>query len=727
MKWLIRIVALLVGVIALALVALKLFIDPNDYKPQIEQQVEQLTGRNLSIGGDIGLSLVPVALELSDVELANAEGFDDPYFARIESLIIKARLLPLLRKELAVDALSLHGFSLYLQAKADGRNNWQDLSGSVTDGGEQPDAADDTGASSGGSPLAALAVNGIELVDAAVQYNDQQNGQLVQLTKLNLTTGRIQFDRPFDLDFSANAAHKQGQQQAAADVRLNAKVTLAQSLQQFILHDIELNLRANAPAVLPEAVDLKLHANSQIDLATQQAVLNDARIEVLGVPLSLQAKIENWQQALHISGRLQGNAIRPRELAQRFAIELPPMSSAQALSQVTLNTAFDLQDNRLRLQPLTLTLDDSKLDGEVSVNLNNSAVRYQLALDRINVDDYLPPPPASAEGTSVEVKTTSDSSQQDVPEQDLPIPFDMLATLNLQGRFEIASLQFAGHSIEQLRLDSRVQGGVITLDPLSLNVLEGRIRGKSVIDTRKRNLKVQQSLQAEGLQIANIANPIVAALIPDQQVDMRGTGKLYADVHSRGLRLSTLQQQLGGKAGFAFDDIVADGLDIEYLARGVITDYLQSKKLKVKPEWRGSYQPKNVTAFDVVRADFNIDKGVARTQNLLLDSKRIDVTGKGEIDIARQTLDMYTITDLTPRQLKTTAEKLLDEPLPVRVYGPWAAPQVDVDTGPMKAVLAKQAKAKVKAKTEKKIETKKQQLQDKVQDKLKDKLKNLLR
>ncbi len=722
MKWLLRLLALLLGAIVVAVVAMKLLIDPNDFKPQITQQVEQATGRKLDIGGDIGLSLLPLGLTLSQVELANAEGFDDPYFARIEALTVKVQLLPLLRKELAVDALSLRGFALNLQVKADGRNNWEDLSRGepVADADATASAgAEQTPAAS--SSLAALAVNGIDIADATVQFNDQQNGQLIRLDKFNLATGSIRFDQAFELDFSASATHAQQAQRLAAEIRLRSRVTLAQSLQQFALDGVQLTLRANVPGMLPEPVDLALQANSRIDLAQQLVSVSDARIEVFGLPLQLQANIENWQQGLHISGTLRADDIKPRELAQRLAVELPSMQSAQALTQAALDITFDLQNKQLQLKPLGMSLDASKLKGSVAVNLDTTAVRYQLSLDRINVNDYLPPPADTDTPPAVQPVAAS------AAEQDLPVPFDLLAGLNIDGRFEIGSLQLMAYRIEQLSLNARARNGVIELDPLTLNVLDGSIRASSVIDTRRRTLQVVQRLQADKLQIASIVNPIVAALIPDQKIDVRGTGDLYAELRTSGLRISTLQQQLDGKAGFAFDDIIVNGLDSEYLARGVIADYLQSKKIAVKPDWRGSYRPKNVTAFDVVKADFDIRKGVARTDNLLLDSKRIEVTGKGNIDLPRQTLDLYTVTDLTPRQLKTTAEKLLDEPLPVRVYGPWAAPQVDVDTAPMQALLANQAKAKVKARvkarTDKKIETKKQQLRDKARDKLK----NLLR
>ena len=727
MKWLLRFVAGVALLAVLVVVAILLFVDPNDYKPQIEQQVELATGRQLRIGGEIGLSLLPLGLELSQVELANAKGFDDPYFARIDSMVIKVRLLPLLKQELAIDALSLDGLSVFLQVKPDGVNNWRDLSTTSTaaDATIPDEAAAPATEQRTQSPLAALAVNGIEITNAQVQFSDQSSDQLIQLSQLNLTTGDIRFDQPFDMALNVNVGQRQAGQQNAADIHLKTAITIGRSLQQFVLDDIQLAIKAKLPAVQPEPVKLNLRADSRIDLAGQQVELRDAEIDAMYTTLKLQARLEDWRNSLHISGKLQTVDIQPKALLQKLAIELPAMQSPGAMSLAKLSTQFDLQDNRLVLKPLELVLDGSLLKGDVNVNLASMAIRYQLQLDKLNVDDYLPPLPP--ESQTVELAQAQSEVAEAAPEQDLPIPFEALATLDLQGRFSVGQLQVAGFDISRLSISSKARNGVIVLSPVRLNVLEGDITADTTIDTRVRQLKVKQTLKAESLQIADIANPIVAALIPEQKVDMRGVGGLYVDVSTQGLRIGALQKGLNGKAGFEFGNIDANGLDIEFLARGVIADYLESKKLDVKPEWRGSYQPKNVTAFDIVKADFAIRNGVATTNNFVMDSKRIDVTGKGSINIPEQTLDMVTVTDLTPRQLKTTAEKVLDEPLPVRVYGSWAAPQIDVDTGPMKAVVARLAKQKVKARVQEKIETQKQQLRDKTRDKLNNNLKNLFR
>lgn len=66
----------IVAIVMLAVLAVAIamaVIDPNDYKPQIEQAVERQTRLDLQLEGDIGWSLLPLGLELNDVN-ATLEG-----------------------------------------------------------------------------------------------------------------------------------------------------------------------------------------------------------------------------------------------------------------------------------------------------------------------------------------------------------------------------------------------------------------------------------------------------------------------------------------------------------------------------------------------------------------------------------------------------------------------------------------------------------------------------
>ncbi|MDX8407066.1 MAG: AsmA family protein, partial [Mariprofundaceae bacterium] len=118
---------IVLGVLVVVLLVAPFFIDVNDYKTRIEQEVEDATGRHLSIGA-VQASLFPwVGVRLDDVHLANRSGFSGHDFLSVERLHVKLALLPLLNRELEIKQFEVASPKVYLERHSDGQNNWDDL------------------------------------------------------------------------------------------------------------------------------------------------------------------------------------------------------------------------------------------------------------------------------------------------------------------------------------------------------------------------------------------------------------------------------------------------------------------------------------------------------------------------------------------------------------------------------------------------------------------------
>ena len=120
----------LVALIIILLLAIKLFVDPNDYKDRIASAVKSSTGRDLTLSGPIKLSVFPwIALELNGVSLGNPPGFTSQPFAAVQHAAVRVKLFPLLRKELQIGQVEIDGLDLRLLKNAKGEGNWQNFGG----------------------------------------------------------------------------------------------------------------------------------------------------------------------------------------------------------------------------------------------------------------------------------------------------------------------------------------------------------------------------------------------------------------------------------------------------------------------------------------------------------------------------------------------------------------------------------------------------------------------
>ena len=119
------------GVLLAAIIAVAIFaatFDPNQYKPQIVDLVKDRTGRTLTMDGKIGLTFFPkIGAEVEKVTLSEPKSTKS--FARIEEARVALALLPLLRKQVIVDQVTLSGLAVDLVRYKDGRTNFDDLLG----------------------------------------------------------------------------------------------------------------------------------------------------------------------------------------------------------------------------------------------------------------------------------------------------------------------------------------------------------------------------------------------------------------------------------------------------------------------------------------------------------------------------------------------------------------------------------------------------------------------
>ena len=117
-----------VGLIAIGLIILITFVNPNKFKPLIEKSVTQATGRTINLDGDISWKIYPnIGLTLRDVSLSNPSNestfVNNSNFFSLKSADISIALLPLLNHKIELKTLNIDGLDIALIQK-NNVNNW---------------------------------------------------------------------------------------------------------------------------------------------------------------------------------------------------------------------------------------------------------------------------------------------------------------------------------------------------------------------------------------------------------------------------------------------------------------------------------------------------------------------------------------------------------------------------------------------------------------------------
>ena len=125
LKW---VLAGAAGLIIVAAFYLLVVFDLNDFKAEITNKVEQQTGRELQIAGDIGWTIYPsLGLSLTDVKLSNPKGFAPEQMLEVSELTAAVALMPLFNKDLQIQQLHLDGVTANLVTRKDGSSSMDGL------------------------------------------------------------------------------------------------------------------------------------------------------------------------------------------------------------------------------------------------------------------------------------------------------------------------------------------------------------------------------------------------------------------------------------------------------------------------------------------------------------------------------------------------------------------------------------------------------------------------
>jgi len=204
------------AIFIVALVAVSLFFDPNDYKVEISTAVEQATGRQLSLDGDLELDIFPrLRVAIGAAELSNAAAFGDAPFATIQGAGLAVGLLPLLSRRVEIGEARLEGLVLNLARNEQGQNNWQELGGTAA-----PESASSTADSAG----LELDVGAIIIADAETNWSDAAAGSDWQFGDFNMNAEGLGPAAAFPLSVDLSLSGDEVQMEVSASGALENSV-----------------------------------------------------------------------------------------------------------------------------------------------------------------------------------------------------------------------------------------------------------------------------------------------------------------------------------------------------------------------------------------------------------------------------------------------------------------------------------------------------------------------
>lgn len=608
--------AVLFALLAVAAGVVYALFDAEAIKRQIAEQVAAKTGRVLTIGGDVGLSIWPeLAVRAGRVSLSEADGKTD--FAAIDSLRVAVAVMPLLSGRLEAREIEIDGLALTLIKRRDGSLNIDDL---LAGQKEKPAGEAKPAAPESSQPLQ-VDIAGLALRNARFTWRDQTTGKTTQLSSIDFSTGRLQADS------------------AAATLAIDALKLATRGSSG----DDSFEFAIDMPAIRLAGQRLETPFSGNLGLVSSKLPMRSLK--------------------LPLSGKL--------------AVDLAKSSASLGLDTRLDESIIGLQLAVERFSPLFFNFD--------------------LKIDQLNVDRYLPPKPSASAGQAT---PTGGEAPIAKGKADDAIDLSALNALNFRGRVAIGQLQAQGLKVSALDARIAAANGRLDISPMTAKLYGGSLDGALGVNARGNVLTVRQKLA--GIDIRALMKDAI------DKEPLEGRGSLSLDVNTRGANADALKRALAGQAALELRDGAVRGVNVGKM--------LRDAKAVLKSGQVGSATASTTekTDFSELTASFRIAGGVARNDDLAMKSPLLRLGGAGDIDIGNSRIDYLakvSIVDTAQGQEGKELAELRGITIPIRLRGPFDKLSYSLEVGDL---LKDAAKAKV--------EEKKQELKQKANEKLQEKL-----
>jgi AsmA protein len=626
-KWVLILVGILIVLIVSALLIIPLFVDVKQYKPQIEEQVSKATGRPFTLGEDLSLTLFPWAgLSFSDLHLGNPPGFKEKDLLTVKSFEVRVKLLPLISRDIQVKRFILEGPRIVLEKNKKGLGNWEGIGKASEEVSPGPPKKKEKPAGEKpleGLPIKTLAVGEFAITEGSVLWIDQAKGVRREISDVTFRLQDVSLDRPIGLAFSASLDGR--------PVVLEGKV----------------GPLGKEPGKGSIPLNISLKALEQLDVSLKGKIIDPATRPQFDLALGLAP-------------------FSPRKLMkaldQTFPVET---TDTETLNHVAFKAALQGNTQSMSVSGGVLDLDDSNLKFSIKAkDFSRPDVTFDLHLDQIDLDRYLPPPSDKKPAESEK------EGKAPAPKQK-KTDYAPLRRLILNGTIRVDKLKAQGAKIQDLYLKVTGKSGQFNLDPLTVKLYQGDMSAKGELDVRKDIPKSSIEIHAKKIQ----AGPLLKDFLKKNFLE--GTVDSNVTIGMSGDNAQMIKESLNGNGELHFKDGAIVGIDLAGMVRNVKTAFGLAEK--------GAERPR--TDFSELHAPFTITNGVVKTPKTSLMSPLFRVQAEGKADLVKENLD-FRVEPKFVTTLKGQGDKMERSGLmvPVLVTGSFSDPKFRPD---LKGMLKK--------------------------------------
>ena len=455
----------LLGLI-LVIYVLPELVSPNHYKTELSALIKRKTGLDAAFKGKLAVSVFPeLSLNVEKMEISNKLGSQEIPLLTVENSAITLKLFPLLRNKVAIQSIALDGLNINLVKDEQGTNNWDGLI--APSPAFPPNTAttkQDDAKSPGQFALAALAVNGIDIRNARVNWHNQETGARLEIKDIRLNADKFMFGEWVNIKV-AMAVSTNNEKfplpvnwalKCVTDFRFDEKRNHF-DFRHSRLEGVTSEQSANSQ---PLAFDLTI-PKAEVNLDRQTLRLTGLQFHSGDIKATAELTGEQMTAKAFVQGSVTIAPFNPRNSLKQWADALPATQDATALTRLGMAFQFTATPDQAQFNNVDMLLDDSHGTGSLTIkDFARPTLLVDLAADSIDVDRYLTPQDKSTRTNLLSAGTYI-------------VPLDWFRELNVEGNIRLGKMTFNKMTLQNARLTlASKKGAVIIRQKTRMNKLD---------------------------------------------------------------------------------------------------------------------------------------------------------------------------------------------------------------------------------------------------------------
>ncbi|EUC67912.1 cell envelope biogenesis protein AsmA [Alcanivorax sp. 97CO-5] len=709
----------IIVLLAIAVFVITQVIDPNEFKPEIEKQAQEQANLTLDIQGDLAWQFWPslgVSLGRTEARIADEEAL----FAALDEASVSVAVLPLLYGQVEMDGITLAGLDVNLVDGPDGAN-WEQI-GPQTPAEDTAKAEEPANAEEDSSSFdIPLTIPTVVVSDGKVRYRNTADSTDIVVEHFNLNAQDVNLDEPFPLQLSLRY---QDQSDMRVDMNLDTVLSADLDNNHFLLNPMKLDANIAGATTMP--VDVHLEQNFEVNLDEDTASIKDLLLQAAGTETKGNVEITALTGDMQLSGKLATAPFDANKVLEAIGEAPIETTDSQALSNIALEATLGGEPGSVMASPLTVTLDDSTLRGSAGLaSLESGKIVFDLTLDKITLDGYMPP--ASGETETAAPGGGKTGGTNSLSDAEL-IPVDTLRPLRVDGKLAIGSLNYDGISASDMKFAVTANNGVLKLTQATGNTLGGSFSANGTLNVAGSTPKISATNKISSVQI----QPIAQMALDDDLA--KGIFSMSGSYSASGNSEKALMNSAKGNIDLSLADATVRGLNLYDTLVGGVNDMLgqfQGLAAALIPNQESGKLPSALsedTKILDLKTKARLDKNVAYLDSLNATLSKGELSGNGWMNILNQDFDLK-IGMQSPEL--GTSKYLQGTTWPLRCEGnlggspaKWCGPDKDgfKDIGKQVAANATKDKLKDKFGIEGEGDTTEEILKDAAQKKAKDEI-----